>query len=144
MKKITLIQWLALFYALNFIFIFTISHWPGLTDVEGRLLGLFIIDPIDDVWHLASGIIALVVAFRSHIWSVNYFKWAAIPYGLDAITGIFFSREFLNGEIFIKGFGGPSFTMETLLVNLPHILIIATMLLIGFWLSKKIPTTKSS
>ena len=135
-KKFSLIQWLSLFYALNFLFIVAISHWPGLTDVQGRLLGLFYIDPIDDVFHLLSGLIAVIVAFRNS-WSINYFKYVGIPYGLDAIAGIFFSREFLNGDIFMNGLGGPNFTMRAFLVNLPHILILGTMLIIGFWLSKK-------
>jgi hypothetical protein len=140
-KRITIIQWLAWFYAANFLFIFIISHWPGLTDPQGRLLGLFAIDPIDDVFHLLSGLIAAVVAWRSNTWSVNYFKWAGIPYGIDAITGLFFSREFLNGDVFVNGLGGPDFTTRALLVNLPHIVILITMLWIGFWLSKRVRAT---
>lgn len=137
-KKISVIQWLAWFYALNFLFIFVISHWPGLTDVDGRLLGLFYIDPIDDIFHLLSGLLAATVALKSHRWSVNYFKWAGIPYGIDAITGLFFSREFLNGEVFRDGLGGLNFTMEAFKVNLPHIVIVFSMLWIGFWLSKRV------
>ncbi len=137
-KKKSIIQWLALFYALNFLFIVIISHWPGLTDAQGRLLGLFYIDPIDDIFHLFSGLLAVVVAFKSHAWSVNYFKYVGIPYGIDAITGLFFSREFLNGDIFIHGFGSTNFTVHNFYVNLPHILIVVTMLSIGFCLSKKV------
>jgi hypothetical protein len=137
MKKISVIQWLGWFYALNFLFIFIISHWPGLTHADGRLLGLFFIDPIDDIFHLLTGLVAVVCSLR-HTWAVNYFKIAGIPYGIDAITGIFFSVEFLNGNVFIEGLGGPSFTMEAFLVNLPHILIVVTMLWIGFWLSKRV------
>lgn len=137
-KKISIIQWLAWFYALNFLFIVALSHWPGLTDTQGRLLGLFYIDPIDDIFHLLSGILAVIVAIRSHRWSVNYFKWVGIPYGIDAVTGLFFSREFLNGDMFVRGLGGPDFTLRALEVNLPHILILITMLWIGFWLSKRV------
>lgn len=143
MKKLSVIQWLAWFYALNFIFIFVISHWPGLTDTQGRLLGLFFIDPIDDIFHLLSGLVAAAVAIHSHKWSVNYFKLAGIPYGIDAITGIFFSREFLNGEVFRQGLGGTNFTTTAFLVNLPHIILLITMLWIGFWLSKKVRDPKS-
>jgi hypothetical protein len=139
LKKISIIQWLAWFYAANFLS----SHWPGLTDAQGRLLGLFYIDPIDDIFHFVSGIIAAVVAWHSYRWSVNYFKIAGIPYGLDAITGIFFSREFLNGDVFVRGLGGTDFTMRAFLVNAQHILILITMLWIGFWLSKRV-SPKSS
>jgi len=137
-KKIGVIQWLAWFYCANFMFIVTLSHWPGLTDAHGRLLGLFAIDPIDDIFHLISGVLAGVVAWHSHRWSVNYFKIAGIPYGIDAITGLFFSTEFLNGDIFTKGVGGPDFSMHNLLVNTPHVVIPATMLWIGFWLSPRV------
>ena len=57
-KRPSAIQWLAWFYCANFILIVTLSHWPGLTDIEGRLLGRFTIDPIDDIFHLLSGLLA--------------------------------------------------------------------------------------
>lgn len=141
-KKISIIQWLALFFALNFLGIVALSHWPGLTDAEGRLLGLFFIDPIDDIFHLLSGLLALVVATHSHTWSANYFKYAGIPYGIDALTGLFFSVEFLNGDFLTKGFGTPDVSIHNFLVNLPHIIIVISMLWIGFWLSKRV-TIKS-
>ena len=135
--KVSLIQWLAWFYCLNFLGIVTLSHWPGLTDAEGRLLGLFFIDPIDDIFHLLSGLVAGVVAWHSRRWSVTYFKYAGIPYGIDAVTGIFFGVEFLNGEMFTEGIQGPNFTMNGFLVNLPHILILVTMVGIGFGLGRR-------
>lgn len=139
-KRFSLIQWLAWFYAANFLFIVILSHWPGLTDPQGRLLGLFTIDPVDDIFHLISGLLAVVVALHSRRWSVNYFRYAGLPYGIDAITGIFFSTEFLNGDAFIKGWGRADFSLHNILVNTPHVLIPVTMLFIGFvlapWLKK--------
>ncbi len=137
-KRITLIQWLAWFYCANFLAIVALSHWPGLTDRAGRLMGLFTIDPIDDIFHLISGLIAGVVAWKSHRWSVNYFKIAGIPYAIDAITGIFFGVQFLNGEFCSVKPPGPDLSIRNILVNTPHILIPATMLMIGFWLSKRV------
>ncbi len=136
-KKISLIQWLAWFYAANFLFIVALSHWPGLTDRRGRLLGTFTIDPVDDIFHLISGILAVYAAWRSHRSSVNYFKWAGIPYAIDAVTGIFFGVEFLNGEICRVGPQTADFSVRNVLANTPHILIPVTMLFIGFWLSKR-------
>lgn len=135
MKKVSVIQWLAWFFALNFLFIVTVSHWPGLTDSQGRLLGLFYIDPIDDIFHLFSGLIAAVVALHSRKASVWYFKIAGIPYGLDALGGLFFSREVLNGEIFTQGLGAADFSLNNWLVQLPHIIILVASLWIAFWLS---------
>ena len=139
-KKISIVQWLAWFYCANFLFIVTLSHLPGLTDAQGRLLGLFAIDPVDDIFHLLSGIVALVVALKSNAWSVIYFKFAGIPYGIDAITGIFFSVEFLNGDIFTKSLSAPNLGVHNLLVNGPHVLIPVSMLWIGFRLSKRMKT----
>ena len=138
MKKTSLIQKLAWFYAANFLFIVVLSHWPGLTDAQGRLLGLFTIDPVDDIFHLLSGIWAVVAAWRSSRWSTTYFKLIGIPYGLDAITGLFFGREFLNLDIFTQGVGAPDFSTRNLAINLPHVLITFTALWIGFWLSRKL------
>lgn len=137
LKKFSNIQWLAWFYCANFIFIVALSHWPGLTDPQGRLLGLFAIDPIDDIFHLLSGLIAGVAAWKSRVWSVNYFKYAGIPYGIDAFTGIFLGTEFLNGDICTIGPRGFDPSIRTVLVNTPHILIPATMMLIGFCLAAR-------
>jgi hypothetical protein len=142
-KKISIVQWLAWFYAANFLLIVTLSHWPGLTDSQGRLMGLFAIDPIDDIFHLLSGLAAVVVAWKSHHWSVNYFKIAGIPYAIDAITGLFLGVEFLNGEFFQGGWEGPDLSLHNLFRNLPHVLIPVTMLWIGFWLSKRVQGSTS-
>ncbi len=112
LKKTSLIQKLAWFYFANFLFIVVLSHWPGLTDAQGRLMGLFTIDPVDDVFHLISAIVGGIAAWRSHTWSVNYFKYAGIPYAIDAITGIFGGVEFLNGDIFTEGWGKPDLSLH--------------------------------
>ena len=131
------IQWLAWFYSANFLFIVALSHWPGLTDSQGRLMGLFVIDPIDDIFHLLSGLLAAFAGWKSHRWAVNYFKYAGIPYGIDALTGIFLGVEFLNGDICTVGPRGFDPSLRTVLVNLPHVLIPATMMIIGFWLAAR-------
>jgi hypothetical protein len=136
-RKPTLIQWLAWFYCLNFLLIVALSHWPGLTDAQGRLMGLFVIDPIDDIFHLISGLLAGIVAWKSDRWSVNYFKFAGIPYGIDAFTSIFLGSEFLNGDICTIGPRGMDLSVRNILVNLPHVFIPASMLVIGFWLAAR-------
>lgn len=138
-SKPSLIQWLAWFYCANFLLIVTLSHWPGLTDRQGRLMGLFAIDPIDDIFHLLSGLLAGFAAWKSHRWSVNYFRYAGIPYAIDAFTGIFLGVEFLNGDICGVGPSGPNLSIRNILVNTPHILIPVTMLWIGFWLGRRKP-----
>src|SRR3569833_183355 len=121
-KKVSAVQWLAWFYCAYFFFIVALSHWPGLTDRQGRLMGLYTIDPIDDIFHLLSGLGAGIAAYHSAKWSINYFKWAGIPYLIDAITGCFFSTEFLNGEWCRSGFGSSDLSLPNVLRNGPHIL----------------------
>lgn len=136
-KKISLIQKLAWLYALGFLFVVTISHWPGLTDEAGMLLGLFAIDPIDDIFHLVSGLAAAVVALHSYKWSTVYFKIIGIPYIIDAITSLFFSREFLNLDVFTQGLGGPNFSLSNIAINFPHVVIALAAFWISFSLAKK-------
>jgi hypothetical protein len=135
--KFSTIQKFALLYGVMFLFVVTISHWPGLTDAQGRLMGLFKIDPIDDIFHLLSGIAAVIVGMKSIRWSKIFFIVVAIPYGLDAITGLLFSREFLNLNVFTEGLGAPNFSVSNILINLPHVLITIVALWIGLSFSKR-------
>ena len=64
---------------------------------------------------------------------MNYFKYAGIPYGIDAFTGIFLGVEFLNGDICTVGPQGFDPSLATVLRNLPHIIIPVTGMVIGFW-----------
>jgi hypothetical protein len=136
-QKFSAIQKFAFFYGAMFLFVVTLSHWPGLTDAQGRLMGLFKIDPIDDIFHLLSGIAAVVAGWKSISWSKVFFILVAIPYGLDAITGLFFSREFLNLDVFTQGLGAPNFSLSNILINLPHVLITVVALWIGLSFSKR-------
>ena len=51
-------------YTAGFLGIFLICHTPGFTDTDGKLFGLFRIDPIDDFVHLLSGIAEALVSWR--------------------------------------------------------------------------------
>lgn len=57
---------LAWLYTAGFLGIFLICHAPGLTDADGRLLGLFRIDPIDDLVHLLSGVAGALIDPCAH------------------------------------------------------------------------------
>ncbi len=99
---------------------------------------MFFIDPIDDIFHLLSGVGAVVAALHSSLWSRWYFILVAIPYGLDALTGLLFSRQFLNLDVFTMGLGGPDFSVPNILVNLPHIALTVLALWIGLSLAPKL------
>jgi len=125
------------FYAVNFLLIVAISHWPGLTDSSGKLLGLYMIDPVDDIFHLLSGILAAAAAWSSDTWSLRYLKYAGIPYAIDAVTGIFFSTQFLNGDAFTQGLGQASFGIKNILNNAPHVIIPVLGWVVAFWPASK-------
>lgn len=137
MKKLSFIQKLAWVYAAGFLLVVLISHWPGLTDESGRLLGLFFIDPIDDIFHLLSGVYAVIAALCSPRAATIYFRIVSIPYIIDALTGLLFSRQFLNMDVFTMGLGAPDFTLNNFLIQLPHIVIAGFALYVGFWAYKK-------
>lgn len=124
-------------YAFAFLGIFLISHWPGLTDKNGLLLGLYRIDPVDDIFHLLSGIYGGLAAWHSTRQSTLYFKIIGIPYGIDALVGLLFNTQFLNGDVFTKPLGSPNFSASNLLNNLPHIAILVAAVFIGYFWNKK-------
>lgn len=131
-----IMQKLAWVYAGLFVFVASLGYLPGLTNDAGYLLGLFRIDPIDDLLHLGSGLWAAVAAWRSARASTLYFKLFGCIYGLDGIIGLLFGQGFLDGGIFLHG--PAALDLATRIgANLPHILIGGTAVLIGFVLSRR-------
>jgi hypothetical protein len=121
---------LAWVYTAGFLGIFAICHTPGLTDSQGRLFGLFRIDPIDDFVHLLSGIAGALVAWRgAHL--AAYFIVIGLLYDLDAVVGMTMSRGLLDLSVFRQGPGGPDFNTTNWLLNLPHIVLASLALVIG-------------
>jgi hypothetical protein len=119
-------------YVAGFLGIFIICHTPGLTDTEGRLLGLFRIDPIDDVVHLLSGLVGLYVALRAMAFAPLYFKVIGLLYDLDAVVGMTMSRGLLDLSVFKLGPGPADFSLTNWALNMPHIVLASLALWIGF------------
>src|SRR5262245_28547180 len=101
---------LAWWYTAGFLAIFVICHTPGLSDQDGRLLGLFRIDPIDDIVHLLSGIAGALVVWRAPRHIPLYFIVIGVLYELDAIVGLTMSRGLLDLSLFKLGPGAPDFS----------------------------------
>ena len=118
-------------YAAGFVGVFLITHAPGATDAQGRLFGVFRIDPIDDVVHLLSGLAGIVVAVWATAWIALYLIAVGVLYGLDAIIGLVASRGLLDGSLFTQGRNAPDFSTTNLLVNLPHIILAGVAPVIG-------------
>src|SRR5687768_14464501 len=111
--------------------IFIICHTPGLTDDQGKLLGLFRIDPIDDFVHLLSGIAGALVAWRGVKYIPAYFIVVGLLYNLDAVVGMTMSRGLLDLSVFKLGPGGADFSVTNWLLNLPHIVLATIALVVG-------------
>jgi hypothetical protein len=122
---------LAWWYTAGFLGIFIICHTPGLSDAEGRLLGLFRIDPIDDFVHLLSGLAGAWVAWRAPRHIPAYFLVIGVLYELDAVVGMTMSRGLLDLSVFRLGPGSPDFGLTNWALNMPHILLATLALWIG-------------
>jgi hypothetical protein len=118
-------------YAAGFVGVFLVTHAPGATDAQGRLFGLFKIDPIDDIVHLLSGVAGVIVAVWATAWIALYLIAVGVLYGLDAIIGLVASRGLLDGSLFTQGRGAADFRVTNVLINLPHIVLAGLALVIG-------------
>ena len=138
-KKISIVQWLAWFYALQFFTVVLVGHIPGLTDERGYLFGFYSVTFVIDAGHFLSGLLAAIAAWHSTRWSTYYFRFVAVPFGLDAIVSLLFSRDVTEtGSIFTEGIGPADFSLNNILSNSPHILLSVVALWIGYRLSKKV------
>jgi hypothetical protein len=117
-------QRLAWAYFLVFLAVVAITHAPGLTDAEGRNLGLFKIDPIDDVIHALSGVLAAFAAWHGPRVSVWYSRLFGLLYGWDGVVGL------------LIGLAGTPLIVN-LAANLPHLAIAAAALAVGFLLPRR-------
>ena len=127
-----MLKTLAWVYTAGFVGIVLITHTPGLTDARGYLVGLFKIDPIDDIVHVLSGIAGGVVAICAPGSIRTYLQWIGSLYGLDAVVGLTQGRGLLDLSIFTQGVGTPDFSRTNFLVNLPHVVLAAIALVFGF------------
>jgi hypothetical protein len=141
----TPIQGLAWLYCALFFFVVAITHFPGLTDDQGRNLGLFVIDPVDDFVHTVSFIWAGVAAWRS-AWAARfYFRAFGLFYTIDAFVGLI--TGFSNLEFLVNWSVSPGYVMTDdffrhFLANAPHFVIGPAALIIGFLLPMRLGRLK--
>ncbi len=124
-KNITAIQKWAWFFAANFLFIYALNFVPMIHDADGKMFGLFKLDPIDDYGHLLMGILAAIGAWHSIKWSRIYFYFLGIAYVIDVIA------------FFISNYNEYSLPVNIAL-NFPHIAILTA----AFIIAKKLNVSK--
>ncbi len=133
----SIIQKIAVFYGVMFLFVAGMGYIPPFVDEQGLLFGLFALDIYDNCLHAFSGIWALWAAWHSREQSVLYFKLFGTVYFLDGLMGLFVGNAFLDFGIFLYGVADYSLIVKFLL-NVPHIIIGGAASLTGFILSKRI------
>ena len=142
LKKLSIIQWFACVYAVMFFGIVALNYIPSIHDANGFMFGLFKLDPIDDALHLATAIWAGIAACISFRQSSLYFKIFGVFYFSDGILCMIFGQCLADFTLFTHSHDiailNASNFMERLPLNIPHIIIGALAIFIGFWLSKRI------
>lgn len=106
-------------FGIVFLAVGILGFVPGITS-NGHLLGIFEVDALHNVIHLLSGIIALVVAFRSDMAARMYFKVFGVIYLIVTIVG------FVHGSSVLGLIG------VNMADNLLHLVISVLALWIGF------------
>jgi hypothetical protein len=136
MVKRTIIQKLALIYALLFFLVVAIGYVPAFVDDQGVLFGLFEIELKDDILHFASAVWALLAGLHSFNYSKFYFKVFGLMYTLDGVLGLLTGSGYLDGGIFFNGFITQDL-FTRVAANIPHLFIGGIAIIIGFFIAKK-------
>jgi Domain of unknown function (DUF4383) len=136
----SLIQKLAVAYALLFFAVVAIGYVPAFNDADGNLFGLFSLQWYDDLLHAFSGVWALAAAFISHRQAVFYFKLFGSVYLFDGVLGLVTGSGCLDAGIFINGFRSfDDIEFPTrFFANAPHLAIGGFAVFVGFWLSRRV------
>lgn len=136
----TLIQKLAVFYALMFFAVVGICFVPAFMDDRGYTFGLFSLQWYDHLLHAFSGVWAGIAAFVSHRQSVLYFKLFGAVYLFDGVLGLVTGEGCLDAGIFINGFRPlTDIDLPTrFFANVPHLAIGGFAVFVGFWLAKRV------
>lgn len=136
-KRMSIIQMVAWYYALQLYVLLALIYVPGFTDGNGGFLGLFKLDLIDDLLHLGSAVWAMTAAYISTKQSVNYFKIFGTLYFLDGVCGTLMGRSFLSLALPLYGPLDRSILVG-LSTNFPHILIGGFAMFMGFVVGRRV------
>lgn len=119
-----MLQKASLAFGIVFVAIGILGFVPALTP-DGHLLGIFHVDAVHNIIHLASGTAALLAA-SSAAYAKLYFKIFGVVYGIVALGGFVPALQF-GEEMKLLGL-----THMNLADNFLHIAIAASALYFGF------------
>jgi hypothetical protein len=111
---------IAVAFGVVFLVVGVLGFVPALTP-EGHLLGLFHVNALHNVVHLASGAVALWAGLTSESNSKLYFQIFGVVYALVAVLGFVYGEEPILGLI-----------ANNMADNWLHVAIAAAALYLGF------------
>lgn len=120
------VQKIAKYFGWVLVLVGVLGFVPGIT-TDNHLLGIFEVDVLHNIIHLATGIIALLMA-GSEASSVLFFKIFGVVYALVTIVG------FAQGDSVLGIFG------VNLADNLLHLVIALLALKLGFMSQSSAPS----
>lgn len=123
-------------YAAIFAIVVILGYIPGVDDEEGKMFGLFKIDPIDDVLHLASALWAAFAGWRGGRTAGIFFRWFGTIYFLDGLIGAIVGKGFLDGALFMSG-PGIEGVGTRIAANVPHMALGGVAMFLGFVTARK-------
>jgi hypothetical protein len=120
----------AAFYAVIIGLVATMNWWPGITDDQGRVFGIFALDFYDNALHAASAAWAGIAAWLSARASRMFLTVFGALYLLDGLLGLATGSGFLDLGILFYGVLDQSFAFN-LAASGPHIVLGGFALLAG-------------
>ena len=122
--KLATIQKFAWGFAGLFLGVYLLDYVPGIMDENGLMFGLFKMTRIVDLGHLGAGALGVVGALSGPRAARVYFWVLGVWYSVD--VAVYFVSHLQTIAL-----------TRNLLVNLPHILILAA----AFWIALKVSRT---
>ncbi|MBI4986399.1 MAG: DUF4383 domain-containing protein [Rhodocyclales bacterium] len=97
-----MIKRIAVIFGAVFVVVGVLGFVPGVTlfdpDADhGRFLGVFAVDPVHNLVHMVTGIIAIGVGITSEVASRMYFRIFGVIYAIVALLGFGFGNAALFG-----------------------------------------------
>jgi hypothetical protein len=87
----------AMVFGIAFIGAGILGFVPGVTTADGHLVGLFHVNALHNIVHLASGAVALWVAYQSENAARLYFQVFGVVYAVVALLGVFYGSSPIFG-----------------------------------------------
>ena len=119
---------IAMVFGVVFVAVGVLGFIPALNP-DGKLLGLFAVNPAHNLVHVATGVVAIIVGFASDKASKIFFQVFGVVYAIVAVMG------FMNGEQPLLGLVSNNLADTGL-----HVLVALLALYLGFMMRTE-PTT---